>query len=104
MTFARLGKTFSSPSLLFYFLLSLLSGAAFGFLSARPVAADELYARIRGTVTDSTGATVPGVTITATNTETRISKSTQTDADGSFEILNLPIGTYDVSAVKTSFK
>ena len=50
MTFARLGKTFSSPSLLFYFLLSLLSGAAFGFLSARPVAADELYARIRGTV------------------------------------------------------
>jgi len=104
VTFARLGKTFSSPSTLFSFLLFLLSGAAFGFLSARPVAADELYARIRGTVTDSTGATVPGVTITATNTETRISKSTQTDADGSFEILNLPIGTYDVSAVKTSFK
>jgi hypothetical protein len=83
------------------FLISLL---VVGLLSPGAAMADELYARIRGTVTDATGAAVPGADITATNTGTHFSKAVQSGPDGSFEILNLPIGTYQVTATKQSFK
>jgi Carboxypeptidase regulatory-like domain len=83
-------------------LLALV--VAFGFLSAGVAVADELYARIRGTVTDATGASVPDATVTVTNTGTGISKSMTTGPDGLFELVNLPIGSYKLTAVKTSFK
>lgn len=66
--------------------------------------ADELYARIRGTVADKTGAAIPGVQITATNTGTHLAKSIASGPDGAFEILDLPVGTYQVSATKDNFK
>ena len=47
------------------------------------VTADEVYARIRGTVTDASGAVVQGAEVTATNTGTGLSKKVASDADGS---------------------
>src|SRR6266481_384168 len=69
-----------------------------------PALADDVYARIRGTVTDATGAAVPDVKLTATNTETGFSKVVNSGADGNYEFLNLPPGPYDVNATKASFK
>ena len=66
--------------------------------------ADELYARVRGVVTDQSGASVGGATVTATNTATGITKSVTSGADGNYEILQLPIGPYQVSVEKDSFK
>jgi hypothetical protein len=87
------------------FLLKLgVLYVAFGFLVAQPTVADELYGRIRGRVTDATGASVPTVSVIAANTDTGISKSTSTGADGTFEFLNLPIGSYKVTATKAGFK
>src|SRR5260370_2758583 len=87
------------------FLLKLgVLYVAFGFLAAQPTVADELYGRIRGRVTDATGASVPTVSVIAANTDTGISKSTSTGADGTFEFLNLPIGSYKVTATKAGFK
>jgi hypothetical protein len=82
------------------FALLLLIG-----LSVMPSArADNLYARIHGTVTDSSGAVVPGVTVVAFNVETGISRTIITDANGNYEFLQLPIGTYRISASKDGFK
>jgi len=75
-------------------VLSLFSTAAL---------ADELYGRIRGTVTDPSGAVLPGVAIKATNVATGISKSTVSSNDGLYEIPGLIPGTYTVSATKTGF-
>src|SRR6267378_3553022 len=73
------------------------------FLS-QPAKADNLYARIQGTVTDPTGAVLAGVKLTATNVGTNISYATESQADGHFVFLNLPIGTYRVTATSSGFR
>ena len=75
-------------------ILGLLSTAAL---------ADELYARVRGTVTDSSGAVVPGVTLKITNVGTNATKTTTSGSDGSYEFINLIPGVYTLSATKTGY-
>ena len=52
---------------------------------------------IEGRVTDPNGAAVPTVTITATNQETGLAKSTNADEGGNFRLLFLPPGKYRVT-------
>src|SRR3954470_755093 len=59
---------------------------------------------ISGDVTDSSGAVVPNVTVTAENAGTGLSRSTTTTASGSYRIPELPIGTYKVTATAQGFK
>ena len=58
-------------------------------LAAGPTKADDVYGRIRGTVTDPSGAVIAGARITATNIDTGISKSVESAPDGSYEFLQL---------------
>ena len=55
-------------------------------------------ARIVGTVSDPSGAAVPGALVRATNAETRLSWKTRTDAQGRFVLELLPPGAYAVGA------
>jgi len=52
---------------------------------------------IGGRVTDNTGAGLPGVTVTATNLDTGLSRSNVTENDGSYTLNLLPPGTYKVA-------
>ncbi len=52
---------------------------------------------IEGRVTDPNGAAVPTVTITATNQETGLSKTTNADENGNYRITFLPPGKYRVT-------
>ena len=61
-------------------------------------------ARLSGTVTDSSGATVANVAITATQTAHNISFTTKSGADGQFLFPRLPIGPYDLRAEFSGFK
>jgi len=74
------------------------------FASAGVVHADNLYATIRGQVTDQTKATIPGAQVIATNTGTNDVRTVMTQADGTFEFLNLPVGSYSVSVKKDGFQ
>src|SRR5215813_12925759 len=56
----------------------------------------QTLATVQGQVSDQSGAVVPGATVTVTNTATSVSQTTKTDANGSYSIPALPIGTYDV--------
>lgn len=76
----------------------------FAFLSAGVVRADNQYATIRGQVVDQTKATIPGAQVTAKNTGTNETRTVTTQADGSFELLSLPIGTYNISVTKDGFQ
>ena len=58
---------------------------------------------IQGTVTDTTGAVVPGATITITNIGTNVSQTLTTGNDGLFTAQNLPISVYRVKVEKTGF-
>lgn len=58
---------------------------------------------ITGTVTDPTGAVVPGATVTITNVGTNISQNTTTGSDGSYRFSLVPPGTYTVDVKATNF-
>lgn len=53
-------------------------------------------ARIEGIVTDNTGATLPGTTVTATNVETNVARTAVTGSDGAYTITPLAVGDYRV--------
>lgn len=53
---------------------------------------------ITGVVTDGSGSGLPGVTVTATNLDTGLTRDTYTDSDGSYLVNLLPPGRYRVDA------
>src|SRR4051812_44694793 len=61
-------------------------------------------AQISGTVHDQSGAVLPGVEVTATQTETGIARMTITNETGSFVLPNLALGPYKVEAALTGFR
>ena len=85
-------------------LASLIWVLALSSLLVQPAKADDLYARIQGTVTDPTGAAAPGVKLVARNTGTNISYEGTSGATGNYQFLNLPVGTYTVSANRPGFR
>src|ERR1700683_2228189 len=73
------------------------------FLLGGPVSAQDATGRVVGSVADQQGAAVPGAKVTVTNSATRQSSTTTTREDGSFEVLNLPIGLYSVAVEHDGF-
>jgi len=59
---------------------------------------------ISGSVTDPSGALIPGVTVSATNTETAVVKTVQTNESGAYSFVGLTPGPYRVSASLSGFQ
>jgi hypothetical protein len=85
-------------------ILALVIGVIALLVAVQPALADNVYASIRGIVTDPSGAAVPNVTIVATNTDTGIQTRTTSGGDGIFVFPQLQIGNYKVTATATNFK
>ncbi|MEQ1884509.1 MAG: TonB-dependent receptor [Bryobacteraceae bacterium] len=60
-------------------------------------------AQIHGTVQDASGAAVPGAEVKATQTETSLTRTTVSGADGGYLFTNLPIGPYRIEVSKDGF-
>jgi hypothetical protein len=58
---------------------------------------------IQGTIVDQSGAVLPGVTVTITNTATGATREAITDAGGLFGVPGLPVGPYEVQASLQGF-
>ncbi len=67
-------------------------------------ASAQFNASIQGTVTDNSGAVIPGATVTVTNTETGKSQQVQSGEDGFYRVTGLPPGKYTVSVEVSGFK
>jgi hypothetical protein len=61
-------------------------------------------ATLTGIVSDTSGAAVPGATVTATNQATNVAYTAVSNEAGNYTITSLPVGTYIVKAELTSFK
>ena len=61
-------------------------------------------AQINGLVQDSSGAVLPGVEITATQTQTGISRMTVSNETGLYALPNLPLGPYKLEASLPGFR
>jgi hypothetical protein len=81
------------------FLTALLT--LFPVLQAR---AQQTTADILGTVTDASGAVIPGVTVVVQNMGTDAKRTTQTGANGAYIVTNLEVGTYSVTITATGFR
>jgi Carboxypeptidase regulatory-like domain len=66
--------------------------------------AQQFQGSFTGTVSDSSGASVPGVTVTATEADQGYSRSAVTKDAGSYEIPLLPPGNYRLTAAKRGFE
>ena len=71
---------------------------------ASNLSAQTITGTITGTVTDPTGAVVPKVKVTATNTGTNITNTIETNESGVFSIPFLSVGEYTVAAEVSGFK
>ncbi|MEQ1887369.1 MAG: carboxypeptidase-like regulatory domain-containing protein, partial [Bryobacteraceae bacterium] len=60
-------------------------------------------AQIHGTVQDASGAAVPGAEVKATQTETSVTRTTVSGADGGYVLTNLSVGPYRVEVAKEGF-
>jgi len=73
-------------------------------LTALPAAAQFDRGQISGTVKDPQGGVVPGATVSVTNLDTQLTRTTVTESSGFYTIPNLAPGKYDVSAELQGFK
>ena len=71
-------------------------------MSFRPAAATD--ATLSGTITDPTGAVVPGATVVATNPAAEIVRSTATDNRGQYRMEGLVPGSYRIEAQSKGFE
>ena len=60
--------------------------------------------RVVGTVTDESGAVIPGARVTATNQATNLERDFETDSTGNYDIPGLQVGAYMVRAEADGFR
>ena len=82
----------------FFFVAALI------VLATTSAAAQANRATITGTATDTTGAVVGGVEITAVSLETNVASKTVSNQDGIYSVPNLPPGTYSVEFKRDGFE
>jgi hypothetical protein len=82
----------------FAVLLLLLTSAQHNLV------AQSTTASLLGVVRDPSGSVLPGAEVTATNTQTSFSRTTQSDSQGSYLLTNLPIGPYQLKVTMSGFE
>jgi carboxypeptidase family protein/TonB-dependent receptor-like protein len=76
----------------------------FVLLATLSLSAQTFRGTILGTVTDAQGAAVAGAKVTVKNVGTGLERTTETSADGSYALPELPIGTYTVTITGAGFQ
>src|SRR5260370_10009735 len=86
-------------------LLKLIAVLAVSLVTFLPCSfAQKTTGDIDGTVTDQSGAVLPGCAMTLTNQATGAVRKTTSNAQGNYSFLNLPVGSYTINATKEGFK
>ncbi len=85
-----------SKSVLFLFLLAALIAA--------PAWAQTQLGTLFGTVTDTSGAVVPGAEVSVENVSTGLKRDGRTDKTGEYQLVGLPTGRYTLRVLKEGFR
>jgi hypothetical protein len=78
-------------------ILAIVFGGAVGALAQNGTAV------IAGTAADAQGGVLPGVTLSITNVETGVARTTTTESDGRYRVAGLQPGVYDIKAELEAF-
>jgi len=85
-------------------LIALGAFCAFCVLLSPPAFAQGQGGTVLGVVRDSSGAVVPGASVTITNAATGVTTTTKTDTEGLYSFPYIQPGVYDVSATSSGFQ
>ncbi len=85
-------------------MLFLFALAFYGVTGATNTLAQSTGGRIRGTVTDATGGAVTGAKLSIVNEANGQQRDADSGGNGEYIFLEVPVGTYDVSANQAGFK
>jgi len=77
---------------------------AFVVLACLSSYAQQITGNIRGTVADPSGAVIVGAQVTAQQAETALSRTTTTDRNGNYVLLELPVGHYRLQVAAKGFE
>src|SRR5688572_27697747 len=75
-----------------------------GLITSSTVLAQTGAGSVTGIITDQSGATVPGATVTATNQATNVAYTAVVNEAGNYTVTSLPVGTYVVKSELSGFK
>jgi hypothetical protein len=78
--------------------------ALLSLTAVRPAFAQVLFGSIVGSVSDASGAAVPGATVRVTQTETNETRETKTNDSCGFTLSTVHTGPYKVAVAKEGFK
>src|ERR1700756_3591781 len=81
-----------------------LKAFVYGFVCSAIALGQVTTGTISGTVSDSTGAVIPGVTVTLTSTEKGISRTVFTDEGGRYRAPELALGSYEITTELPGFQ
>src|SRR6266571_2264487 len=98
------GKLCSIGSLFAVVTLALGTISFASLVLAPSASAQKTSGTITGTVTDPSGAAVPGATVTVVNERTGAAREAATNEQGSFSFPEAEAGTYTLTVTKTGFK
>src|SRR5215470_3512786 len=87
-----------------YLAWGLLALAVVLGLCSHPTIGQVLFSSIVGSVTDATGAAVPGATIRITEANTNDTRSVTSNEAGGYTVSTVPAGTYQVEITKEGFR
>lgn len=88
----------------FHVGLMAFVAVSMALLLVSAAAAQDIFGRISGTITDSTGAAVPHARILIVNQDTKLERTVFTNDTGFYVAPELPVGTYKVTAEEKGFK
>jgi hypothetical protein len=81
----------------------VLAAVCIGVLASAQALAQVSTGQISGRVTDGTGAVLPGVTVTVTQTDTQLIRTAVTNELGVYTLTSLPVGPYRLEAALQGF-
>ena len=84
--------------------LRCVSTGAVAFVLMGSIAWGQATAQLNGRVTDESGLVLPGVTVTATQTDTQFTRTAVTDEGGAWTMPNLPLGPYKLEVMLQGFR
>ena len=81
-----------------------LLAVVYAAVSTGVVWGQNVYGSLVGNVTDSSGAAIPGASVTATHTGTNLTREVVTNESGAYSIPNIPSGTWQVAVTVAGFQ
>ncbi len=85
------------------YVFVVITSLVIGVIVSQPVAAQVTTGSISGTVTDTTGAIIPGANVTIRNVGTDLRRTIVTSATGLYMAADLEVGQYDITVQQKGF-